>query len=478
MFICISALKHIKIDIEASRIIDARQAWSYEIIPFESDNGSVSFYTTDKSNLNPTRDELEIVTGKQVNLIPVDKDVLLKALKKYYPNQSKNRKTINNNQDFLDTIIEDARLHESSDIHFETYEENCRVRIRIDGHLVEKYLIPLKEYKSIINKIKIQANLDIAEKRLPQDGRILYNRGGNDFDIRVSILPTLHGEKAVLRLLQKETTDLSLEGLGMNPEQLIKFRTGINKAHGIVLISGPTGSGKTTTLYGTLKEINSIDRNILTIEDPIEYTLEGINQVQLKESIGLTFASALRTFLRQDPDIIMLGEIRDPETAQMAVRAALTGHLVFSTIHTNSALGIITRLSDMGIPSYLVSSTLTLAVAQRLVRLLCRECKTKTNLDTNDLPPHLQHKFKETVCFDATGCEECNQTGYKGRKAIYEIISVNNDISERIRNKNLDLDYLSDNHQIHTLSDSALELLSKGETSLSEIYPILISNTN
>jgi type IV pilus assembly protein PilB len=291
-----SAVKYIKVDMEACRLIDARQAWYYKVVPFSSNGEKVSMYISKDQDTQTVQNELEIIIGKAIELEKVDKLVLQNALKKYFPNQSKDSKQLSNKQDYLDTIIEDARIHESSDIHFETYEDKCRVRIRIDGHLVEKYLIPVKEYKTIINKIKIQANLDIAEKRLPQDGRIQYKRRGSDFDIRVSILPTLHGEKAVLRLLQKETTDLSLEGLGMNAEQLLKFRTGITKSHGIVLISGPTGSGKTTTLYATLKEINSIDRNILTIEDPIEYTLEGINQVQLKESIGLTFASALRTF--------------------------------------------------------------------------------------------------------------------------------------------------------------------------------------
>jgi type IV pilus assembly protein PilB len=472
-----SAVKYIKVDMEACRLIDARQAWYYKVVPFSSNGEKVSMYISKDQDTQTVQNELEIIIGKAIELEKVDKLVLQNALKKYFPNQSKDSKQLSNKQDYLDTIIEDARIHESSDIHFETYEDKCRVRIRIDGHLVEKYLIPVKEYKTIINKIKIQANLDIAEKRLPQDGRIQYKRRGSDFDIRVSILPTLHGEKAVLRLLQKETTDLSLEGLGMNAEQLLKFRTGITKSHGIVLISGPTGSGKTTTLYATLKEINSIDRNILTIEDPIEYTLEGINQVQLKESIGLTFASALRTFLRQDPDIIMLGEIRDPETAQMAVRAALTGHLVFSTIHTNSALGIITRLMDMGIPPYLVASTLTLAVAQRLVRLLCPECKAKVELEKGNLPEQFSKKAPKE-CFEAVGCEACNQTGYKGRKAIYEIISVDDDMSEHIRNHDINIEYLTQNHKIISLADSALELLSKGETSLSEIYPILISNVN
>jgi general secretion pathway protein E/type IV pilus assembly protein PilB len=468
----------ITIDADTTRILSPTQAWQYEVLPYKLEGEQAFFYITEGKNQAEVKDELEILTGKQVMFDVLDKPSLTRALLRYYPNRNKAGQNISSHHDFLDRIIEDARLNDSSDIHFEAYEDNCRIRIRVDGRLTEKYIVPQKEYKTIINKIKIQANLDIAEKRLPQDGRILYNKGGNNFEIRVSVLPTLHGEKAVLRLLQKEATDLSLDRLGMDVNQRAIFREGISKAHGIVLISGPTGSGKTTTLYGTLKEINSVERNILTIEDPIEYTLEGINQVQLKEAIGLTFASALRTFLRQDPDIIMLGEIRDPETAQMATRAALTGHLVFSTIHTNSALGIITRLADMGIPGYLIASTLTLAVAQRLVRLLCPECKMETTLDRDQLPHQYRNIKHPGKVYEAAGCEYCSNTGFKGRKAIYEIISVDDDMSERIRNNTLNLNYLLENTKVKTLSVSALDLLFAGETSLSEIYPILISNVN
>ncbi len=471
-------VSHIKIDIDSVKHISSAQAWHYQIVPKAVSEDKTEYYISEEQDISIVTEELEIISGKTIELIPVEKPVVTKALLKYYPNRNNKNESLTGSQDFLDKIIEDARINESSDIHFEIYEENCRVRIRIDGKLVEKYSIPLKEYKTIINKIKIQANLDIAEKRLPQDGRILYNKNGSDFDIRVSVLPTLHGEKAVLRLLQKEATNLKLENLGMNSEQVQKYREGISKSHGIILISGPTGSGKTTTLYGTLKEINSVDTNILTIEDPIEYTLEGINQVQLKEAIGLTFASALRTFLRQDPDIIMLGEIRDPETAQMASRAALTGHLVFSTIHTNSAIGIITRLIDMGIPPYLIASTLALAVAQRLVRLLCPACKQAVIHEPRELPMQYKDMKIDSVTYESVGCEECNHTGYRGRKAIYEIISVDDDLAERIRKQEIDLNYLTENQKIKTLSDSAITLFKNGETSLSEIFPILISNVN
>jgi type IV pilus assembly protein PilB len=470
-----SDLTKITVETGAIRLLTSDQAWHYNVVPVRIVNDKAIFFSENNNDANKIS-ELEIITGKDADIEIIERDSLVELLRKYYPKEVKNISLKNLRDDFLETIIEEAKNSNSSDIHFEAYEDRCRIRIRIDGRLIEKFLLSKDDYKTIINKIKIQANLDIAEKRLPQDGRILFNKKGNDLDIRVSVLPSLHGEKAVLRLLRKETTQLDLDKLGMNEEQLKKYRAGILKAHGIVLISGPTGSGKTTTLYATLKEINSPDRNILTIEDPIEYTLDGINQVQLKENIGLTFASALRTFLRQDPDIIMLGEIRDPETAQMASRAALTGHLVFSTIHTNSSLGIITRLSDMEIPSYIISSTLCLAVAQRLVRLLCNTCKKEISFDPSMIPDKYAYRKTNKLVFEPVGCKTCNYTGYKGRKAIYEILSIDDEVSERIRKGSLDMNYLIENNMIKTLSDSAIDLFFAGKTSLGEIYPILISN--
>ena len=261
----------------------------------------------------------------------------------------------------------------------------------------------------MINKIKILSNLDITEKRLPQDGRINYQYGDQKFDIRVSVCPTLYGEKAVLRLLNNDASNIDIRNLGIHEKGLDTYLKGVHKPNGIILISGPTGSGKTTTLYATLKELNSIDRNITTIEDPIEYTLDGINQVQLKEDIGLTFSSALRSFLRQDPDIIMLGEIRDGETAQMAIRASLTGHLVLSTIHTNSAWGIISRLIDMGVPRFLIANTLNLAVAQRLVRKLCEHCKKTVPVSEVNGASEVADDVPELAI--PVGCDHCHFTG-------------------------------------------------------------------
>ncbi len=400
------------------------------------------------------------------------------TLKNYLTANYRRGKQLNGSElrftpDFLENILLTAKELDSSDIHFEPYEEYCRIRFRLDGKLVEHFQIPSEDYPVIVNKIKIRAGLDIAEKRLPQDGRITVKSSDEEFDIRVSCLPTLFGEKIVLRILKRDTKQISLEGLGLNAMELHRYKEAIKVPNGIVLISGPTGSGKTTTLYATLKLLNDEKTNILTIEDPIEYTLEGINQVQLKENIGLDFASALRTFLRQDPDIIMVGEIRDVKTANMAIRAALTGHLVLSTIHTNSAWATISRLIDMGIPPFLIASTLNLSVAQRLVRKLCPDCKQEKEISQDlfpegfEIPQSLHHHHI------AVGCPKCFHTGYSGRKAIYEVIPVSKDLAVEIKNNVLEVDsYLKDN-KITTLRENAIAMIAEGSTSIEEVYALL-----
>src|SRR5690606_10818330 len=317
--------------------------------------------------------------------------------------------------------------------------------------------------------------MDIAEKRLPQDGRIHYAKNGEQFDIRVSVLPTLHGEKVVLRLLNNNAANIHIESLGMSDSDLSNYLHGVKKPNGILLISGPTGSGKTTTLYATLKYLNKDTTNILTIEDPIEYTLEGINQVQLRENIGLTFGAALRTFLRQDPDVIMVGEIRDPDTANMAIRAALTGHLVLSTIHTNSAWGTVSRLIDMGIPGFLIANTLNTTVAQRLVRVLCPHCKAVRPMDMSLYPKQFRPYFEVTEHAVATGCSQCYYTGFKGRKAVYEIIPLDRELAEEIKKENMQVDHLLKERQIKTLGENAFELFARQLTTIEEIYPLLFN---
>ena len=472
---------YINIPTSLQQIITAEQAWHYSIVPRAERNGTLEFFIDEHKEQEGIAEELELLFGKKIVLVSESSGLVNKSLGKYYRKSNKQRKSenllVNGNysDDFLIKLISEANSIGSSDIHIESYEEKCRIRMRLDGKLMERYVLNRDDYPALINKIKIKSNLDIAEKRLPQDGRIFFHSGSDKFDIRVSVLPTLYGEKVVMRLLSKDATDIDIAALGLTERQMQDYREAIRKPHGIILISGPTGSGKTTTLYATLKILNQETSNILTIEDPIEYTLEGINQVQLKESIGLTFASALRTFLRQDPDIIMLGEIRDNETAQMAVRAALTGHLVLSTIHTNSAWGTISRLIDMEVPPYLVAGTLILSVAQRLVRLLCPACKQKTDFDKKLFPGNFSPYRELQYHYMPKGCPECYFTGYKGRRAIFEMIPVGEELSEKIKNLQLDASKVLKNKDIKLLSETAFEMFERGETSIEEIYSILLN---
>ena len=405
-----------KIPVEIKQLIDSNNAYHYRIAPFLLENNTLVL-KTDQENLSQLTNELQIVLNTPVRLEKISTTDLDTYLAKNYRKANKNN--IETEKDFLLQLISAAKNFGSSDIHLEPFEKKARVRYRIDGKLKEQFSIPLKEYPQLVNQIKIKANLDITQNRLSQDGRITYKTEKNEFDIRVSSMPTLHGEKIVLRLLNKNTQSVTLDDLGFTDFEHNLYKDAIKKPQGVILISGPTGSGKTTTLYATLKEINKETTNILTIEDPIEYTLEGVNQVQLKEDIGFNFPAALRTFLRQDPDIIMVGEIRDNDTASMAIKAALTGHLVLSTIHTNSAWATISRLVDMKVPSFLIASTLTLSVAQRLVRKLCNHCKEKTAINKEEFPLHFNIPETLTHVHKAKGCNSCYHTGYEGRKAIY-----------------------------------------------------------
>ena len=468
------ALLHIPTEI--LQLISAEQAYHYRVVPYKKDAQTL-FFKTDSYELAELSSELQIVLGYELVLESISKTDLETLLQKNYRKRQRgiSSTSLKFSEDFLLDIIYEAKEIGSSDLHFEAFEKQHRVRFRIDGKLIEKYVIPNEDYPKIVNRIKIMAGVDISEKRLPQDGRINLSTEDEDFDIRVSSLPTLHGEKLVLRILSKNGLEVQLEHLGFTDNELEIYKRSVQKPNGIVLISGPTGSGKTTTLYATLKLLNKKDTNILTIEDPIEYTLEGVNQVQLRENIGLNFASTLRTFLRQDPDIIMVGEIRDVDTANMAIRAALTGHLVLSTIHTNSAWATISRLIDMGVPPFLIASTLNVSVAQRLVRKLCPHCKEEKEMTSGMLPKGYHLPFNIKSHYIPKGCPKCYHTGYKGRKAIYEIIPIGRDLVEKIQEKELDVStYLADNN-IHTLEYNALEMVQKGITSIEETYPLLIT---
>lgn len=463
----------IDLSTDLKQLVTTDQAHYYRIVPKAITTDQLIFYRDESLTLNGTTKELEVVFGKSVVIEPVSKSEIDQALNKFYlkkTGQHKSELSLSSSN-FLNELIQEAETLKCSDIHLESYEDKCRIRMRLDGKLVERFIIPKHDYPEFVNKLKIMSNLDIAEKRLPQDGRIMIKENGKQFDLRVSVLPTLYGEKVVLRLLSDESSALSIERLGLSGEQKRVYLNSIAKPHGIILISGPTGSGKTTTLYATLKELNDNMRNILTIEDPVEYTLEGINQVQLKEKIGLDYVAALRTFLRQDPDIIMVGEIRDLPTAKMAIRAALTGHLVLSTVHTNSAWGIITRMLEMGISPYILADTINIAIAQRLLRLLCPDCKRNATLSEVPFEPlsGVAADYHEPV-----GCDRCYGTGYKGRKAIYEMIPVDHQMQQFIKHMDEAPGEEGIQGRIGTLRQSAIQLFSSGDTSLEEILPYLV----
>ena len=452
-------------------LITADMANHYHIVPSSLEQNKLTIFADESFDYRLQQDELELLTGYLLNFIPKPSQEIQKALSTYYRKERNvTAKTVTvDKSDFLETLLEEAQALKSSDIHFEVYEKSSRIRLRIDGQLIERYKVERENYLELVNKIKIRAKLNITEKRLPQDGRITNDQ----FDIRVSILPTLFGEKIVMRLLGQDASNIDLKTLGFDSSELELYKEAIKKPNGIILISGPTGSGKTTTLYATLKLLNDSKRNIVTVEDPIEYTLKGINQVQLKEDIGLTFASALKSFLRQDPDIIMLGEIRDAETALMAIRASLTGHLVLSTIHTNSAIGTVSRLVDMGVPSYLLSETLNLSLAQRLVRKLC-SCKKEIPVQVSDFPFHYTLPYEIETIYKPVGCNLCYHTGYKERTAIYEIVPVDYNMALAIKNNTFDK-IGSEKNSYKSLSSKAFDLLEQGVTSLDEIYSILIT---
>lgn len=479
-------MEAVRIHNDLKNIITVDQAWYYGIVPFKQDDFGLHFFISIENKTEVLREELETILGKKIILEGTNPTELEEKLLSNYPS-NRLADTISsaaleiyrlnvNDNNFLETLVKEAKALYSSDIHIETYGDKCRIRFRVDGVLIDRHKLNKVEYPTLINKIKIAASCDIAEKRMPQDGRIRFKFNGSNLDIRVSILPTLYGEKIVLRLLGSDSSHISIEKLGLTSEEIQRYELAIKKPNGIILISGPTGSGKTTTLYATLKIINKPTNNILTIEDPIEYTLDGVNQVQLKEDIGLTYTEALRAFLRQDPDVIMLGEIRDAQTAQMAIRAALTGHLVLSTIHTNSAWGTVSRLVDMGIAPYLLASVLNLSVAQRLIRILCTDCKKKSLLNKQELPLNYR-TISITEHYTPVGCQQCHFTGYKGRKAIYEVINITKELIEKIKDGATSIDDYLKSNKIEKLSENALKMFTLGETSMEEVYPYLVSES-
>ena len=379
---------------------------------------------------------------------------------------------------FIDSTLEEAVKVGASDIHVEPSETRVLIRYRIDGDLQEKAAFDISFFPTIATRIKILADIDIAEKRIPQDGHITKFIGNDKYDFRVSTLPTIHGEKFVIRVLDKKIFSLSLAELHFSKEVNETIDKILHHPHGIILLTGPTGSGKTTTLYSFLRELNKPNVNIITVEDPVEYSMESINQIQINNKADLTFASALRSILRQDPDIIMVGEIRDEETAQIAIRAAITGHLVLSTLHTNEAPGAITRLIDMGVPEYLVADALVAVISQRLIRRLCPRCKRPVK-PTEDQMRVLGLKNKDAVIYEANGCPYCNNGGYKGRLAVHEIMYMNDDIRATIAEKEATVEEIRDvaitKAGMIPLFDAAKQVVIDGNTSYNDLLSMIVT---
>ena len=471
----------------------------YLFLPlYVSKNNTLILGTTDI--LNPElKSIVEILYDGKIEYVVVEKEKVVDFLNSYEATiTTKNAlSTISNDADsaeksstddlyvqdapavkFVDSIIREALPLKASDIHIEPGELNVVIRYRIDGDLVKWTEFPIVSFPEIAARIKILSGIDIAEKRVPQDGRITMNFNGEDVNFRVSTLPTIYGEKFVIRILDNKIFSYSLKELNFSPKANKLIEQSLNHPHGIILLTGPTGSGKTTTLYAFLRELNNGKKNIVTIEDPVEYAMKDINQIQVNKKANLTFASSLRSILRQDPDIIMIGEIRDEETAQIATRAAITGHLVLSTLHTNDSTGAVIRLVDMGIPQYLVGDALVAVLSQRLVKKLCPNCKKKVKA-TKSMMEALGVDNKETYIYKPQGCPYCNNSGYKGRTAIHEILYLNQNIKQKISEGSIDFESLKklavENGMV-TLSDACKSYVLDGTTSFDEYVNIMLGD--
>ena len=499
-----------EIDPSVIKLIPSEVVRKYQVIPVMKTGAIVTIAIADPSNVFAV-DDIRFMTGYNVETVIATESSLKIAINKYY-NQTDAVQTVIDsfNKDvfkisvgeeeeeeqvdigelrkdiekapvvkLVNFILTDAISKGASDVHIEAYEKVFRVRYRIDGILYEIMQLPMRHRAALISRLKIMAELDIAERRLPQDGRIKLKIKGRDIDLRVSILPTMFGQKIVTRILDKGSFMLDITKLGFESKALKDFQEAISAPYGMILVTGPTGSGKTTTLYTALNSLNSVGVNIITAEDPIEYNFMGINQVQMKEEIGLNFATALRSFLRQDPDIIMVGEIRDYETAEIAVKAALTGHLVLSTLHTNDAPSTINRLLNMGIEPFLVASSTLLIMAQRLVRKICQNCKEEEKIPSQTLTDIGFSKDEaETIrCYRGRGCEVCNNTGYKGRTAIYEVMPMRDEIKKTILEgaSAIEIKRMAVKFGMKTLRMSGLTKIKEGVSSMGEVVRVTLA---
>jgi type IV pilus assembly protein PilB len=502
-------LAQFDIDVGVVKLIPAETAHKYQIIPLSRAGATLTIAMTDPTNVF-AMDDIKFMTGYNVEPVVASEVSIKEAIDRYYGSihalelkkvmdemaheEEQNLELLEEDEQvdlakleasteeapvvrLVNLILTDSIKRGASDIHIEPYEKDFRVRFRIDGVLYEIMQPPMKLRDAMTSRLKIMAKLDISEKRLPQDGRIKIKMklsGKNkEMDYRVSVLPTLFGEKIVLRLLDKENLMLDMTKLGFEQESLTRFERAIFKPYGMVLVTGPTGSGKTNTLYSSISRVNTPETNIMTAEDPVEFNLHGINQVQMKEAIGLNFAAALRSFLRQDPNIILVGEIRDFETAEIAVKASLTGHLVLSTLHTNDAPSTVSRLMNMGIEPYLVATSVHLICAQRLVRRLCKECK-----EPLPMPPQAlmdigfsAEDAKTVAVYKGRGCTTCNNTGYKGRVGLYEVLEITDAIREMVLTgaSAIELKNRASEEGMISLRGSGLRKLKAGLTTVEEV---------
>ena len=501
-------LSEFSIHSDLIKLIPGDIARKYLVFPLSLRATTLVVAMADPSNIFAI-DDIKFLTGHRIEVFAATESAIKEALNKYYdlsnnlsePASHANgervecvdegdeidiRELTSANKEapvikLVNGMLNDAIKKGASDIHVESYEKAFRIRFRIDGVLYDAMNPSLKIKNAFISRLKIMAKLDIAERRLPQDGRIKIKTERNrEVDFRVSVLPTLFGEKVVLRLLDKSGLQLDMTKLGFEKDDLEIFQKGIAQPFGMVLVTGPTGSGKTTTLYSALSELNEISKNISTVEDTVEYNLMGINQVQIHEEIGLTFANTLRAFLRQDPDIILVGEIRDFETAEIAIKAALTGHLVLSTLHTNDAPSSVNRLLNMGIEPFLIASSVTLILAQRLVRKVCSECRIPITLSEQaftDLGVKPE-EFQNIHLYKGTGCKNCNHTGFKGRIAVYEVMPLNESLKELILKGASSTDLKKEAIQcgMSTLRSSAINKMKQGLTTVEDVLRITCAN--
>ena len=499
------ALGDLSIEKDVLAMVTEPMAQMYRIIPIEFDGSTLTVAMCDPQNL-AVQDELRTFLGYNIQVVVATEPAVLASLERYYGESTESVESIVSDLEddaelaaavaaaeggtvdltsvealadsapvrkLLNMVLLLAIKDHASDLHFEPFEDEFRIRIKADGVLYEMVPPPRHLAFAITTRIKVMADLDIAERRLPQDGRIELNVGGHPVDLRVSVLPTMFGESVVMRVLDRSVVSLDLHNVGMNNKTIAAFRDAIAKPNGIVLVTGPTGSGKTTTLYSALNELNTIEDKLITTEDPVEYDMDGIVQVPIDSSIGNTFAQCLRAILRQDPDKILVGEIRDLETAEIAVQASLTGHMVFSTLHTNDAPSTITRLKDMGVPTFLITATVEAILAQRLVRRVCSKC-AEEYVPSSDVLADLELDAKDLKgkkFFRGAGCETCNNTGYKGRVGLFELMIMNTELREMIM-QNASADELRETARSQgmvTLRDAGMVAAFEGITTPEEV---------